>query len=232
MEYSTFLRGQWQAVLDEWLGINSLGNLNVAYIALPDFSWLDLLADPRRPGGGGSWSPLPGASPTQALLRRDCAGRPQLWVRPEEKSGGTGRYAAYWSSYVRLLTQEAATSSVGGKTLAVDHLFPETAAARRGWAFVRVVPVDRRSNSLVGSTIERVEAKRGGVARPRTATSITLAKITGFQGSFAGHKAAGSVARALLAHFRNCGLVIPDGVLLPDDDEAELMAWLIGTYRR
>lgn len=233
MDYATFLRSQWQALLDEWLGLaDPSSRINTAYIALSDLSWLDRLADPRWPGGGGSWSPLPDAPPNEALIRRDRAGRPQLWVRPEEKTGGSGRYAAHWDRFVRLLGMPSPPSGLGGRDLAVDHLFPETAAARRGWALVRVMPVDRRSNSLVGSTIERVEARRGGHDRPRTASSFTMAKVTGFQGSFARRHDAGGVAAALLAHIRGCGLAVPAGTMLPEDAEAEIMAGAIGAYRR
>lgn len=232
MDYPTFLRRQWQALLDEWLGLDPRSSINTAFIALPDLSWLGRLADPRLPGGGGGWSPLPGISPAEALLRRDHAGRPQLWVRPEEKADGSGRYAAYWDRFVRHLGAGTPSSTVEGRDLAVDHLFPETAAARRGFALVRAMPVDRRSNSLVGSSIERVEAGRGGVLRPRTASSVTLAKVTGFQGSFARRHDEKGIARDLLAHIKGCGLLVPAGVLLPDEEEAALSAWLIGSYRR
>lgn len=226
MTYADFLRTQWQALVDEWLA-----SPNIAYIALPDLTWLDKLADPRWPGGGGGWSPLGDVAPGEALMRRDRHGRPQLWVRPEEKDGGSGRYAAYWARFCGLLGMADPPSSIGGRALAVDHLFPETAAARRGWVLVRAVPVDLRSNSLVGSTSEKVEANKGGAARPRTATSITMAKVTGFQGSFARSQAAGSVAAALLSHIRNCGLQVPANAFLPAGEEEALIAWLIGRYR-
>jgi hypothetical protein len=229
MGYAGFLRAQRQALLDEWLG-DSAG-INTAYIALPDLSWLDRLADPRQPGGGGGWSPLPDVSPTEALVRRDRRGRPQLWVRPEEKAQGEGRYAGHWRRFARLYGEPVAPPP-GGRALAVDHLFPETAAARRGFALVRVMPVDLRSNSLVGSTIEAVEARRGGVLRARTATSITLAKVTGFQGSFARSHAAPDIAAALLAHIRGCGLVVPKDFATHVAQELQNMANLIGFFRR
>jgi hypothetical protein len=226
MTYADFLRTQWQALVEEWLA-----EVNTAFIALPDLGWLEHLADPRRPGGGGGWSPLGDVAPGEALMRRDRQGRPQLWVKPEEKAGGSGRYAAHWARFCALLGMPAPASSLGGRALAVDHLFPETAAARRGWALVRAMPVDARSNSLVGSTIEKAEAGRGGRARPRTASSITLAKVTGFQGSFARSQAAGAVAQALLAHIRHCGLRVPPDAFLPSGEEEKLVEWLIGRYR-
>jgi hypothetical protein len=232
LAYSHFLRAQRQALLDEWLGLGASPGINVAYIAVPDLSWLDRLADPRQPGGGGGWSPLPGVSPTDALTRRDLRGRPQLWVRPEEKAEGDGRYARYWRSFARLHGEPVAGGPSGGGRLAVDHLFPETAAARRGFALVRVMPVDLRSNSLVGSTVEAVEARRGGALRARTASSITLAKVTGFQGSFARSHAAADIAAALLAHIRGCGLVVPQDFATHAVAELQNMTHLIGFFRR
>jgi hypothetical protein len=232
MDYATFLRGQWQTLLNQWLGIHPPGGVNVAYIALPDIEALERLRQPHMPGGACTWGPLANLSPTEALVRRDAAGQPELWVRPEEKDSGSGRYAEYWARFASLFGFANPPSAVAGRDLAVDHLFPETAAARRGWLLVRAMPVDRRSNSLVGSTTEKVEAGRGGRNRPRTATSITLAKVTGFQGSFSKRNATGDVARALLAHIRTCGLTVPAGTMLPDNEEAGLMAWVIGTYRR
>lgn len=231
MEYATFLRRQWQALLDEWLGLTDPSAINTAFIALPSLDWVDRLSRPEQPGGGGHWSPLPNVAPTEALVRRRRDGAPQLWVRPEEKAGGSGRYAAFWNAFVVSQGLPAPPSSVNGRALAVDHLFPETAAARRGWLLVRAMPVDRRSNSLVGSAIERVEAQREGATRPRTATSITLAKVTGFQGSFARANDSGAVAAALLAHIRSCGLHVPPGTLL-DTVEADLVQGLIEFCRR
>jgi hypothetical protein len=232
MDYATFLRGQWQDLVDAWLGLDDRLGLNTAWIALPDMSWVARLAEPGFPGGAGRWSPLPGTPPTEALMRFDAKSRPQLWVKPEDKAEGDGRYAAYWAAFVRQLGQAAPASEVNGQKLAVDHLFPETAAARRGWLLVRSMPVDRRSNSLLGSTTEKVDANRGGVHRPRKATALTIAKVTGFQGSFARRHDPKSIAGALLAHLRGCGLRVPDNILLPDDEEGGMIAGLIGFYRR
>jgi hypothetical protein len=232
MDYAGFLRQQWQDLLDQWLGLDSRLGANTAWIALPDMSWATKLEEPGFPGGGGRWTPLPDTSPSEALMRRDSAARPQLWVKPEEKASGTARYARYWESFVSELGLPAATSAVAGRDLAVDHLFPETAAARRGWLMVRVMPVDRRSNSLLGSTTEKAEANRSGVHRPRMATALTMAKVTGFQGSFARRHDPKAIAAAFLAHLRGCGLIVPEGVLLGDAEEGGMIAGLIEFYRR
>lgn len=232
MDYATFLRRQWQDLVDQWLGLDDRLRMTHAWIALPDVSWVSRLQEPGFPGGGGRWSPLPGVSPSDALMRHDAKARPQLWVRPEDKADGDGHYAAYWARFVAQCGADAPASEIAGRKLAVDHLFPETAAARRGWLLVRTMAVDRRSNSLLGSTTEKVEANRGGVDRPRKATALTMAKVTGFQGSFARRHDPKAIAAAFLAHLRACGLVVPDGVLLPDEEEGGLIAGLIDFYRR
>lgn len=226
MDYAGFLRAQHQALLDQWLAA-----VNVAYIALPDEASLTELEDLRLPGGGGHWLPLPGFAPAEARRFRAADGRPQLWVRPEEKDAGSGLYARAWAAFARVMGFPDTPSVVGGRRLAIDHLFPETAAARRGWLLVRVMPVDLRANSLVGATAEKVEAARPGRARKRTATALTIAKVTGFQGSFARRHDAHAVAAALVAHIQGCGLVVPAGALGLIEREIANTAWLIGRFR-
>ena len=232
MTYADFLREQWQDVLDHWLGVDDRLGMNTAWIAIPDVSWAVKLSEPAFPGGGGRWAALPGFAPNRALMRWDGKARPQLWVKPEEKAEGSGDYAEAWRTFTQQIGRGPVTAEVTGRKLAVDHLFPETAAARRGWLLVRAMPVDRRSNSLLGSTTEKVEANRDGVRRPRKATALTMAKVTGFQGSFARRHAPGDIARAFLAHLRSCGLRVPPGCLLPDEEESALIAGLIGFYRK
>lgn len=226
MDYARFLTAQRQALLDQWLA-----EVNVAYIALPDEASVTELEDVRLPGGGGHWLPLPGFAPAEARRFRAADGRRQLWVRPEEKEAGSGLYARAWAAFARTEGFADAPSTVAGRRLAIDHLFPETAAARRSWLLVRVMPVDLRSNSLVGSTAEKVEAGRPGRARKRTATALTIAKVTGFQGSFARRHDANTVAQALVAHIRGCGLAVPPGALGLVEREVANTAWLIGRFR-
>jgi hypothetical protein len=232
MTYTDLLRDQWQDLLDHWLGVEDRLGMNTAWIAIPDVSWAVKLSEPGFPGGGGRWAALPGIAPNRALMRRDHKARPQLWVKPEEKAEGSAGYADAWRVFVQQLGRGPVAGEVNGRKIAVDHLFPETAAARRGWLLVRAMPVDCRSNSLLGSTTEKVEANREGVRRPRKATALTMAKVTGFQGSFARRHAPGDIAHGFLAHLRSCGLRVPPGYLLPDDEEAGLIAGLIAFYRR
>src|SRR5690606_66425 len=107
MDYAGFLRSQWQTLLDQWLGKTETGGINVAYIALPDISWIDRLCRPYQPGGGGKWVPLESVAPSEALVRFDGRGGRELWVRPEEKAGGAGRYAAYWRAFAGTCGYEA-----------------------------------------------------------------------------------------------------------------------------
>ncbi len=227
MAYADFLRAQHQAILDQWLG-----DVNTAFIALPSEEWLTRLENPAMPGGGGHWLPLPGFSPKHARCWRAADGQKQLWVMPEEKAGGSGLYARAWAAFAAAEGQADAASSVAGRPLAIDHLFPETAAARRGWVLVRAMPVDRRSNSLLGSTSEKVEAGQRGRARPRTATALTMAKVTGFQASFARANDARALAAALVSHILGCGLVVRPGAIDSIAHEIDLTAWKIGSFRR
>lgn len=226
MAYADFVRAQHQAILDQWLGA-----VNTAFIALPSEDWLTRLENPAMPGGGGHWLPLAGFSPKHARCWRGTDGQRQLWVMPEEKSKGSRLYAEAWAAFAALHGHSDVPSTIAGRAYAIDHLFPETAAARRGWVLVRAVPVDRRSNSLVGSTSEKVEARQGGRARPRTATSLTLAKVTCFQLSFARANDAHAVASALVSHILGCGLVVRPGAIESIAREIDLTAWRIASFR-
>ena len=93
-----------------------------------------------------------------------------------------------------------------------------------GFALVRVVAVDRRSNSLTGSTTEKAAAgPKPGRLRPRTADYFTLAKVSGFQGSLARRNASGGVAQALFDHLRAQGYPIPAGAKVDPALEVSLI---------
>ena len=224
MDYAAFLHAQAEAIVEQFFG-----PYNIAWIAVPDLGWLA-----RRQGmDGGHVTALPGFAAAEGVIWRDTQGRAELWVMPEEKADeGTGTYARAWRGFVQTVAHTTAAAEVNGQKLAIDHLYPETAAARLGLALVRVMAVDRRANSLLGSTTERAAAgPKPGSLRPRFATPFTLAKVSGFPGSFARRHDAGTVAQALLNHLRAQGYPVPAGALgaLEADLTASTLEWFRGT---
>src|ERR1700722_7283555 len=171
-------------------------------------------------------------SHTAGLIWRDARGRAELWVRPEEKANeGTGLYARAWRQFVQLEARLEPVAVPGGRKLAIDHLYPETAGARLGLSLVRVMAVDRRSNSLAGSTTERAApGPKPGSLRPRFATPFTLAKVSGFQVSLARRNASADVARALWEYLRAQGYPVPNGAIGALDAEltASILDWSRG----
>lgn len=224
MDYQSFVRRQHTTIMSQFFrtGPAKSTDINIAFIAVPSLDWLST----KRPlvGPGGNWGALQGTTVSEALVWRGGDGESELWVRPEEKSSGNGRYEKYWAAFCAQQGITGTPGPVGGRPMAVDHLFPETAAARREFAYVRAVPVDRRSNSLVGGGIERAEANRGGRHRPRTATYITLAKVSGFQGSFAQRHTGTSVATALIDYLKGMGFAVPAQYAIDPEMEKDLTA--------
>jgi len=224
MDYAAFLHAQAEALVEQFFAAE-----NIAWIAVPDMGWLA-----RRQGmDGGQVTALPGFPATEGVIWRDAKNRAELWVMPEEKADeGTGLYARAWRVFVQTVAHTSPAAEVNGQKLAIDHLYPETAAARLGFALVRVMAVDRRANSLLGATTERAAAgPKPGSVRPRFATTFTLAKVSGFAGSFARRHDAAAVAHGLLNHFRAQGYPVPVGALgaLEANLTASSLEWFRGT---
>lgn len=223
MDYASFLRLQAETIVQQFFA-----HSNAAWIGVPDLGWLTQ----RQGMHGGKIAALPGFATAEAVIWRDATDRPELWVKPEEKADeGTGAYARAWRQFVQLTGHTAPLAELSGRKLAVDHLYPETAAARLGLSHVRVMAVDRRANSLLGSTTERAAAgPKTGSLRPRFATYFTLAKVSGFQGSFARRHGAAGVAQALLAYLREQGYPVPADATRALDEKltASSIAWFRG----
>jgi hypothetical protein len=223
MDYAAFLHLQAEALIQQFFA-----EYNVAWIGIPDLGWLTR----RQTLDGGTVVSLPGATAQEAVIWRDSKNRAELWVKPEEKADdGIGAYARAWRQFVQLVGHTAPVGEVGHRKLAVDHLYPETAGARLGLSHVRVMAVDRRANSLLGSTTERAAAGgKPGTLRPRFATYFTLAKVAGFQGSFARRHGSASVAQGLLDYLRAEGYPVPAGALasLESDLTAASLDWFRG----
>jgi hypothetical protein len=222
MDYAAFLHLQAEAVIQQFFA-----EYNIAWIGVPDLGWLTR----RQTMHGGQVVALPGAAAPDAVIWRDANGRAELWVKPEEKADeGTGAYARAWRQFVQVIGHTAPVSELAGRRLAIDHLYPETAAARLGLSHVRVMAVDRRANSLLGSTTERAAAGgKPGTLRPRFATYFTLAKVSGYQGSLARRNASAGVALGLLDYLRAQGYPVPAGALAVT--EAELTASSLDWFR-
>jgi hypothetical protein len=229
MSFAQFLHTQHAALIAQYFA-QYFAPVNVAYIALPTLQSFQQF--PGQNGGGLDYSL--GFPPQDAVIWRDSQNRPELWVRPEEKasSSATGFYAKAWQQFVSIAGKTTYTPTLNGTPLAIDHLFPETAAARLGLGYVRVTAVNRRSNSLVGSTTETAAARgKTGTRRPRTATAQTIAKISGYQGSFASANNAAAVAHSLFAYLQAQGYPVPTGNQALVDLEQDLIASKLDWFR-
>ena len=220
MDYAAFLHQQTAAIVEQYFA-----NRNVAWIGVPDTGWLTR----RQTMDGGHVVALPGFPAIDAMIWRDDKDRAELWVRPEEKAvDGSDLYEHAWRQFVLLAANVEAVTMLAGRKLAIDHLYPETAGKRLGLALVRVMAVNLRSNSLVGSTTEKAAAgPKPGTLRPRFADSFTLAKVSGFQMSFARRNDSASIARALWAHLRAQGYPVAEGAIgeLDADLTASKLDW-------
>jgi hypothetical protein len=204
MEYAAFLHDQAAALVAQYFDTR----FNAAFIAIAAPESLSR----RQMVDGGRIVTMPGYPASDALLWQDDKGRTELWVRTFDKTANpSDLYEHAWRDYVRVFAKTEMRTELNGRPMVIDHLYPETAAFRSKLAFVRLLAIERRPNSLVGSAIEKLAAgpKPGKDGRDRTATSFTLAKVSGFQGSFARRNAARDVMRALYGHLRAKGYPVP-----------------------
>lgn len=113
-------------------------------------------------------------------------GKKELWVRATDKRTKLGSfdYVRCWNSFAKMHGVEDPSSI--GSDWQVDHVYPESSASRRELHLVRVMPVPRKGNAGVGASFEALLAKylpgehKGGWV----ASWYTIAKVTGFQGTF------------------------------------------------
>jgi hypothetical protein len=207
MDYASFLKQQVSAIVEQYFA-----PYNLAWIGVPGHDWLM-----RRQGmEGGQVVALASFPADEAVIWRDDKGRTELWSKPYEKTlDPNDAYARAWAAFTRSVARCEPEPHLNGRELQVDHLYPETAGTRSGLVLVRLMPVDARPNRTVGSTIEKAAAgpKPGSFGRPRHATPFTLAKVSGFQLSFAKRHNSTQVARALWDHIKACGYPVPTGGL-------------------
>ncbi len=198
MEYEKFLRQQWQSLYDEW--INNSGHRNIAFHTDEQ---REKSTQRGHPGDGGRWVNLGRCDPRKARVYEGPSGDRQLWVRPADKTRKpSAAYRRYWRRFVRSQgVREPYTYF--GKIFPVDHLFPETAAARTGLEWIRVVPVKARSNALV-SFLEKKRAAKTENPRPHTADYITMVKVTGFEKSLISFPNGHEFACQFMLHLETC----------------------------
>ncbi len=202
MEYSAFVRDQQDTLIREfltdqaccWVGVKSLEHF-VRPNPLPHGAWRTL----------GETIP-----PAEAVICKRPSGNDELWVRPKDKGASAGdAYRTYWNSFLREQAVVGIADTIRGRMQHIDHLLPETFAARNGYAYVRVMAVDARSNQTVGSTVEKSMANRVNPGGSFLADWFTVAKASCFHGSFAASVDENVVMEALLKHLGTRGFTVP-----------------------
>ncbi len=198
MEYERFLHQQWQYLYDEWIDHSGHN-----YIAFHTDEQRKKSTSKGWPGDGGRWANLGGCDPDKVQVYHGPGGEQQLWVRPVDKTlKPSAAYRRHWRKFVR--SQEVQEPyTYDEKILPIDHLFPETAAARAGIAWVRITAVKARSNALV-SFLEKKRAAKNEQPRPHTADYITMIKVTGFEKSLKSFANGRDFALQFVSHLESC----------------------------
>lgn len=109
---------------------------------------------------------------------------PECWCRPVDKGQSKGPYVRVWRAFQRQFYNSDYQAEKDASRWAIDHLYPETAAAREGHAYVRILPVDAVANRNIGTAVERFMARRAHRATTtgHDLTYLTMAKIAGWRG--------------------------------------------------
>ena len=201
-DYGGFVRARQDAFLREF--IDEPGH---CFIGIPGLG-----AFAHRHQGSGSIRGLPGVALPEAFVWSRGPGTEELWVQPFDKAvTQSGAYRDHWAAFVELLGAGEVAYSLGGRAQVVDHLLPETFAARQAYAYVRVTMVDYRGNATVGSVVEKSMAGREDPGHGMLADWFTVAKVSGFRGSFAQAVDAATVMAALSDHLAARGFRVPEG---------------------
>lgn len=176
-------------------------------------------ARPRRGvmrdlGHGGAIALLPGLPLSDGFVWHPArgAGGPEFWLSPSRTD--------HRALFERFAQRHLGAPGLSGAGVQIDHLFPRTAGALDGLAYVRMLAVPPAANMAAGRTVERAMAGRAravpGEKRVRHATYVSIGKATGFAGWQAmpdGTSAAANrpAVAALFAHLRAFG--VPASVL-------------------
>ncbi len=172
----------------------------------------------RGLGHGGTIALLPGLPLSDGFV----------W-QPARGHGGPGGETEFWLSparadhralFERFAQRHLGAPGLDGAGVQIDHLFPRTAGALDGLAYVRMLAIPPAANMAAGRTVERAMAARAraapGTKRVRHATYVSIGKATGFAGWQSMPDSANSAANraavaALFSHLRAFG--VPAGVL-------------------
>ncbi len=201
MDYAAFVRRQQDVLLREFVD-----NPGHCFIGIPSLSAFE-----SRYFGSGSIRVLPGAALSEAFVWTRGPGSEELWVRPVDKSTSTnGKYRGHWEAFVRTLDAGEVTYRLGGQSQVIDHLLPETFAARQGYSHVRVVMIEKRGNSTVGSVVEKHMAQREDPGKSMLADWFTAAKASCFRGSFAKSVSNEQVMSDLRKHLTTRGFTLTE----------------------
>lgn len=113
----------------------------------------------------------------------EVGSEPECWCRPVEKAVEKGPYERVWRAFQKQF-YNSDYNDAKGPQWQIDHLYPETAAARQSYAYVRLLPLDSVANGNIGRALEGFMARRAWDARKeaRDLTYLTMAKITGWRG--------------------------------------------------
>lgn len=169
-------------------------------------------------GGPGKWVPLGRCKPEYVRVFQREGGQSELWVKPFPKRKKKGRYASYWRKFCKFSGVEEPYNLIG-RVVVVDHVFPETAAVISDLAWVRVVAIAHEANSLT-IHFEKMLARMGENPRSRTATSLTIAKISGLPHRLSSFPTGRDFAVALIDHLGALGINLNG----PPELEVDLIA--------
>lgn len=197
MQYSEFIKAQRRMICEDWAK-------DIAQIAFFNDEAMERyscgLQDP------GEWVSLGRCKPSYVRVYYRAAGLSELWVRPFEKRKKRGRYASYWRKFCEFSGVEG-PYKLPGCSVAIDHVFPETAAAISNIAWVRVVALDYSSNSLTAH-FEKKLAQMGENPRSRTATYLTIAKMVGLSARLSTFASGCEFAKALFTQLDEMGIAL------------------------
>lgn len=123
--------------------------------------------------------------PTDGVAYRPTVGNePECWCRPVDKSQASGPYERVWRAFQKQFYNSDYNSERNPSRWAIDHLYPETAAAREGFIYVRLLPLDAVANSAIGAAVEAFMARQAASSTKiaHDLTYLTLAKLSGWRG--------------------------------------------------
>jgi hypothetical protein len=131
--------------------------------------------DARRRRYGDKVEQIAGWKKTDCFALVWPCGHTEFWVNIDLKQA---RYKKAWFDYLRQFHYLSAPYKKGDYDL--DHLCSKSIAKRRGFAFVRMVPCEYRSNRSWGAFVERMTDRR---CRPwkkmRLTTYFEMSKTLG-----------------------------------------------------